>query len=295
MSPTEPQRRTTGEMNGPGSATTATKTSNERAQAISKPLGPGAERQLFVRWQRDGDPAAREALTERFAPLTRSLARRYSRSSEPFEDLVQVATLGLLKAIDRYDPERGHSFQSFAVPTVLGEMRRHFRDAGWAVHVPRGSQERALKVRSAHEQLMETSGRAPTVDELAKYLKLSGEEVLDALQVLNGYDTASLDAPRPGDPDNASFAESIGEDDVRFEHVELGLTLASGMQQLLPRELSILRMRFVEDLTQTQIAAKVGISQMQVSRLLRRSLDLLRSSAEEASTQMPSGESARRL
>jgi RNA polymerase sigma-B factor len=291
MSPAEPQRRASGARRGGAGTSDPAGAVGEGSQTASKPLGPGDERQLFVRWQRDGDAAARETLTERFAPLTRSLARRYSRSSEPFEDLVQVATLGLLKAIDRYDPERGHSFQSFAVPTVLGEMRRHFRDAGWAVHVPRGSQERALKVRSAHEQLMEASGRAPTIDELAKYLKLSGEEVLDALQVLNGYDTASLDAPRPGDPDNASFAESIGEDDVRFEHVELGLTLASGMQQLQPRELSILRMRFVEDLTQTQIAAKIGISQMQVSRLLRRSLDLLRSSAEP-SAELASGEGA---
>jgi RNA polymerase sigma-B factor len=238
------------------------------------------ERALFLRWQRDGDPAAREALVERFAPFTRNLARRYSRSSEPYEDLVQVAMLGLLKAIDRYDLERGHSFQSYAVPTILGEMRRYFRDSGWAVHVPRGSQERALKVRSAHELLMEERGHAPTVDELSEYLSLDGEEVLDALQVLNGYETASLDSPRPGAPENASYADSIGEDDAHYERVELGLTVASGMRKLEPRELSILRMRFVEDLTQTQIAAAVGISQMQVSRLLRRSLDQLRASAD---------------
>jgi RNA polymerase sigma-B factor len=238
------------------------------------------EHALFRRWQRDGDPAAREALVERFAPFTRNLARRYSRSSEPYEDLVQVAMLGLLKAIDRYDLERGHSFQSYAVPTILGEMRRYFRDSGWAVHVPRGSQERALKVRSAHELLMEERGHAPTVDELAEYLSLEAEEVLDALQVLNGYETASLDAPRPGAPENASFADSIGEDDAHYERVELGLTVASGLRELDARERDILRMRFVEDLTQTQIAAAVGISQMQVSRLLRRSLDRLRTSSD---------------
>ena len=247
--------------------------------AGSTPRRPN-ERALFLRWQRDGDPAAREALVERFAPFTRNLARRYSRSSEPFEDLVQVAMLGLLKAIDRYDLERGHSFQSYAVPTILGEMRRYFRDSGWAVHVPRGSQERALKVRSAHELLMEERGHAPTVDELSEYLSLDAEEVLDALQVLNGYETASLDSPRPGAPENASYADSIGEDDVHYERVELGLTVASGMRKLEPRDLSILRMRFVEDLTQTQIAAAVGISQMQVSRLLRRSLDQLRASSD---------------
>jgi RNA polymerase sigma-B factor len=249
------------------------------------------ERALFLRWQRDRDPAAREALVERFAPFTRNLARRYSRSSEPYEDLVQVAMLGLLKAIDRYDPERGHAFQSYAVPTILGEMRRYFRDSGWAVHVPRGSQERALKVRSAHELLMEERGHAPTVGELAEYLSLDAEDVLDALQVLNGYETASLDAPRPGAPENASFADSIGEDDAHYERIELGLTVAAGMRELDPRELSILRMRFVEDKTQTEIAAAVGISQMQVSRLLRRSLDRLRASAVEPS-EPSAGESA---
>jgi RNA polymerase sigma-B factor len=261
---------------------------NGSPEPKTAPAGPRPnERALFERWQREGDPAAREALVERFAPFTRNLARRYSRSSEPYEDLVQVAMLGLLKAIDRYDLERGHSFQSYAVPTILGEMRRYFRDSGWAVHVPRGSQERALKVRSAHEQLMEERGHAPTVAELAEYLSLDAEEVLDALQVLNGYETASIDAPRPGDPENASFADSIGEDDAHYERVELGLTVASGMRELEPRELSILRMRFVEDLTQTQIAAAVGISQMQVSRLLRRSLDRLRASSDPHSE--PSG------
>lgn len=234
-----------------------------------------------MRWQRDGDEAAREALVQRFTPLTRSLARRYSRSSEPFEDLLQVALLGLLKAIDRYDLERGFSFQSFAVPTVLGEMRRYFRDSGWALHVPRGSQERALKLRTVHEQLMDERGHAPTVEELAEYLECDAEQVLESLQVLNAYDTVSLDAPRPGATDeDASFAESIGEDDARYDLVELDMTVASALRELEPRERTILHMRFVEELTQTQIAARVGVSQMQVSRLLRRSLDQLRELAE---------------
>jgi RNA polymerase sigma-B factor len=245
------------------------------------PAEPGEQRSLFLRWQRDGDEAAREALVRRFTPLTRSLARRYSRSSEPFEDLVQVAMLGLLKAIDRYDPERGFSFQSFAVPTVLGEMRRYFRDSGWALHVPRGSQERALKLRSVHEQLMDERGHAPTVEELAEYLGCEAEQVLDSLQVLNAYDTVSLDAPRPGAADeDATFAESIGEDDARYDLVELDITVASALREISPRMRTILRMRFVDELTQTQIAAKVGISQMQVSRLLRRSLDQLRELAD---------------
>ena len=136
-----------------------------------QPLGASGEAQLFARHS-EGDQAAREALVRRFMPLARSLARRYDRSSEPFEDLLQVASLGLLKALDRFDPERGHPFASFAVPTILGEMRRYFRDSGWSVHVPRGAQERALKVRDAQERLANERGRAPTVNQLAEYLEL---------------------------------------------------------------------------------------------------------------------------
>jgi RNA polymerase sigma-B factor len=235
-------------------------------------------RQLFLRWQRGGDEGAREELIRRFMPLTRSLARRYGRSSEPLEDLLQVATLGLLKAMDRYDVERGHQFQSFAVPTILGEMRRYFRDSGWAVHVPRGAQERALKVRDAQERIANELGHAPTANQLAEYLELDTEEVVDALQAIQAYETVSLDAPRPGaDSDaGASYGDSIGGDDERYELVELDATVAAVLVHIPARERMILKMRFVEDLTQTEIAERVGISQMQVSRLLRRSLDQLR-------------------
>jgi RNA polymerase sigma-B factor len=235
-------------------------------------------RQLFVRWQRDGDAAAREELLTRFMPLARSLARRYGRSSEPFEDLLQVASLGLLKAMDRYDVERGHPFQSFAVPTILGEMRRYFRDSGWAVHVPRGAQERALKVRDAQERIANERGHAPTANQLAEYLELDSEEVIDALQAIQAYETVSLDAPRPGADDDAgaAYGDSIGGEDERYELVELDATVAAVLGHIPPRERTILKMRFVEDLTQTEIAERVGISQMQVSRLLRRSLDQLR-------------------
>jgi RNA polymerase sigma-B factor len=233
--------------------------------------------ELFARWQRDGDRAAQEALVRRFMPLARSLARRYGRSSEPFEDLVQVASLGLLKALDRYDAERGHAFQSFAVPTILGEMRRYFRDSGWAIHVPRGAQERALKVRDAHERMVNEHGHAPTVNQMAQYLELDTEQVIDALQAIQAYETVSLDAPRPGgDEDGASYGEMLGTDDERYELVELDATLASVLGQIPARQRLILRMRFMEDLTQTEIAERIGISQMQVSRLLRRSLDELR-------------------
>ena len=243
------------------------------------PVVPGAsdEDRLFLRWHRQGDREAREALVRRFMPLARSLARRYDRSSEPFDDLLQVASLGLLKAIDRFDPERGHSFPSFAVPTVLGEMRRYFRDSGWSVHVPRGAQERALKVRDAQERLANERGRAPTANQLAEYLEFDIEEVIDALQAIQAYEALSLDAPRPGvEDDVVAYGDAMGREDERFELVELDATIAAVLEHIPARERLILRMRFVDDLTQTEIAASVGISQMQVSRLLRRSLDQLR-------------------
>jgi RNA polymerase sigma-B factor len=244
---------------------------------IRDPKGEDTD-ELFARWQRQGDEAAREALVRRYLPLANRLARRYLRSSEPFEDLQQVASLGLLKALDRFDPARGRPFQSFAVPTMLGEIRRYFRDSGWSVHVPRGAQERALRVRDAQESFANEHGHAPTVNQLAVYLELDTEEVIDALIAIQGYKTLSLDAPRPGEEDDAaiSYGNSIGDDDERYELVELDATVTAVLGQIPPRERRILHMRFVEDLTQTEIAARVGISQMQVSRLLRRSLETLR-------------------
>jgi RNA polymerase sigma-B factor len=238
--------------------------------------------ELFDRWQRDGDAAAREALVRQFMPLARGLARRYGRSSEPFEDLVQVASLGLLKALDRYDTSRG-PFASFAVPTILGEMRRYFRDSGWAIHVPRGAQERALKVRDAQERLANEHGRAPTVNQLAEYLEFDVDDVIDALQAVQAYDTLSLDAPRPrADGEVVAYGDTLGEDDERYELVELDATLTAVLSHIPARERAILRMRFIEDLTQTEIAQRVGISQMQVSRLLRRSLEQLRTLTQDA-------------
>jgi RNA polymerase sigma-B factor len=243
---------------------------------------PSDEASLFRRWKTDGDRLAREALIREYTPLSRSLARRYGRSSEPFDDLFQVAQLGLLKAIDRYDPDRGFPFKAFAVPTVLGEMRRYFRDSGWSVHVPRGAQERALQVREAQQQLSEDCGHAPSVSQLSQYLEIDAEEVLDGLRALAGYGTLSLDAPRRGgeEDEGGSYAESVGEEDRRFELIELGLSVGSALEQITPREREILHLRFVEDLTQTQIAERIGVSQMQVSRLLRRCLDRLRELTE---------------
>jgi RNA polymerase sigma-B factor len=260
------------------------KMSSARATSHRRHPGAGAGDDLtalFTRWQRDHDGVARDELVRHYMPLARSLARRYTRSSEPFEDLVQVASLGLLKALDRFDPTRGHPFASFAVPTILGEMRRYFRDAGWALHIPRGVQECALKVRDAQERFANEQGHAPTVNQLAQYLELSSEEIVDALQAIQAYETVSLDAPPPGSGDDVtSYRDATGQEDERYELVELDATVAAVLEHIPVRERLILRLRFVDDLTQTEIAARVGISQMQVSRLLRRSLEQLRTLAQ---------------
>jgi len=220
---------------------------------------------------------------EGYRSLVYFLARKFMNRGEPLEDIVQVGFLGLIKAIERFDPGLGNEFTTFATPTILGEMRRYFRDSGWSVHVPRGAQERALKVRDAQERLANERGRAPTVNQLAEYLELDLEEIIDALQAIQAYEALSLDAPRPGaDDEVVAYGDSIGREDERFELVELDATITAVLEHIPPRERLILRMRFVEDLTQTEIAAQVGISQMQVSRLLRRSLDQLRALTQEA-------------
>src|SRR3989440_10017943 len=168
---------------------------------------------LFTRWQKSSDQRARDELVDRFMPLARNLARRYAGAREPFDDLLQVASLGLVKAIDRFDIERGAAFSSFAVPTILGELKRYFRDLGWSVHVPRGAQEQALKVQEAHERLTTKTGRPPTVNELAEYLELSVEDVLEALETAAAHHSTSLDAPREdGDEESGTLVDVFGEE-----------------------------------------------------------------------------------
>jgi RNA polymerase sigma-B factor len=231
-----------------------------------------------VLWRNRHDEAARAELARRFMPLARSLARRYERSSEPIDDLVQVASLGLLKAIDRFDPARGIAFASFAVPTILGELRRYFRDCCWDVHVPRGTQENALQIESAQRRLTVDLGRSPTVAEIAEYLELDVERVLDAMQAAHAYGAASLDAPRTsGDGEDAgSYADTLGGLDERYELVDDGATIAGAIKHISPRERTVLALRFGEDLTQSEIAERIGVSQMQVSRLLRHAIEQLR-------------------
>lgn len=233
---------------------------------------------LFDGWQRHHDPHAREMLVEHYMPLARRLARRYLSAREPIEDLLQVASLGLLKAIDRFDTSRGNRFAAFAVPTILGELRRHFRTVSWAVHVPRGAQERALEVDKASSVLRTRCGRAPTVREIAEYLELDEPEVLDALQTTQAQDALSLDAPLGGEEDRGGDArsETIGSPDDGYAYVEDSSAVAQALARLPPRERKIVQLRFVAEMTQSEIAERVGLSQMQVSRLLRRSLREMR-------------------
>jgi RNA polymerase sigma-B factor len=238
---------------------------------------------LFSRWTQFHDERAREELVKRFLPLARSLAWRYIRSSESLDDLVQVASLGLVKAVDRFDPARGLAFSTYAVPTILGELKRYFRDSGWAVHVPRDSQELARKVKAAGQLLADQSGRSPTVGELAQYLSLSDEEILDGLETAQAYSATSLDAPRVNEElDGVSRIESMGEEDRGLALADAAVTVSTAIERLPKREREILQLRFMEDCTQAEIAQRIGVSQMTVCRLLRGSLQRLRELTADA-------------
>jgi RNA polymerase sigma-B factor len=236
---------------------------------------------LFTRAQA-GDRIAREALAERFLPLARQLARRYQRADEPLDDLVQVASLGMLKAIDRFDPSRGIAFSSYAVPTILGELKRHFRDRTWSVRVPRDLQELALKVDRAVGELNRELRRAPSIGEIAAAVGANEEQVLEALEAGAAYRASSLHAPRAGDDEaGETVGAALGDDDAGFGLAEDRATLSRLLRTIGPREREVLRLRFVEDLTQAEIGERIGVSQMQISRIIRQSLTRLRSAAGE--------------
>jgi RNA polymerase sigma-B factor len=256
----------------------------ESVRQRSRAPGPAARsavrrvesRELFVRWQQDRDRAARDQLVDRFLPLARKLARRYAGAREPFEDLLQVASYGLLKALDRFDLDRGIAFSAFAVPTIVGELKRYFRDLGWSAHVPRGAQELALKVQGAQEKLTTKTGRSPAVVELAQYLELSIEDVLEGLEGAAAHHSSSLDAPRDdGDGESGTLADAFGQHDAGFQLVEAMATVATAMQTLSERERRVLELRFFQDRTQSEIAKQIGVSQMQISRILRRAIATL--------------------
>jgi RNA polymerase sigma-B factor len=232
---------------------------------------------LLVRYRESGDPAAREELVKRFLPLARQLARRYQRTNEPLDDLMQVASVGLVKAIDRFDPDRGTAFSTFAVPTILGELKRYFRDAGWAAHVPRGMQERAMRLEQAIEVLHRRLGRSPSTKELAAELGQTEEDVLETLEAQSAYDAVSLEQQRSDDSQRGdTYADTLATEEESYELVEYQATIAPALKALSPRDRTILHLRFAEDMTQSEIAARIGVSQMHVSRLIRQALGRLR-------------------
>jgi RNA polymerase sigma-B factor len=243
--------------------------SNREDRSAHPTPGPdeqlAAERDLLRRYAKRKDPAVREELVDRFMPLARRLASRYRGGAEPFDDLVQVASLGLVKALDRFDPERGTAFSSFAVPTILGELKRHFRDRGWSVHV-----------------LPTKLGRAPSLNEIAERLSVTSEDVLEAMHAAQTHHAVSLDAsPVTASDEGAPLGERIGESDPSFEVVEYGEAIGRAMEDVSDRDREVLHLRFVEDLTQSEIAERVGVSQMHVSRILRATLEKLRTQVPE--------------
>ena len=241
------------------------------------------ERLLLERYHATGDLAAREELCERFLPLARDLALRYTYTDEPFDDLLQVASLGLIKAIDRFEPGRGTKFTSYAAPTILGELKRHFRDKGWSLHVPRDLQERTLAVSRATETLSKELGRSPKVREVAGHLGCSVEQVLEAQEAAASYEAASLDAPAARDDDeSASLVDLLGRDDDAYDLVEDRQAIASTWKELPEVERQVLELRFMHDLTQREIGERIGYSQMHVSRLLRRALTRMETAAAAA-------------
>ncbi|WP_076812190.1 RNA polymerase sigma factor SigF [Pseudofrankia asymbiotica] len=218
----------------------------------------------------------RDQLVRMHLPLVEYLARRFRNRGEPLDDLVQVATIGLIKSVDRFDPERGVEFSTYATPTIVGEIKRHFRDKGWAIRVPRRLQELKLSLTKATSELSQKLGRSPTVAEIAAHLEMSEEEVLEGLESANAYSAVSLDAPDSGDDESPAVADTLGVQDESLEGVEYRESLKPLLEKLPPREKRILLLRFFGNMTQSQIATELGISQMHVSRLLARTLAQLR-------------------
>jgi len=227
-----------------------------------------------------GDPRAREELIERFLPLARSIARRYEHSGEPLEDLVQVASMALVKAVDRYDASRGHAFSSYAVPTIAGELKRHFRDRSWTVRPPRDLQELTIKVERASGELWQQLDRAPTVAELAQAVGRDEEQVLDALHARMARGRLSLDG-HTGDEDQPALQDRLGSVDAGFAQAESRATLDALLATIAPRDCEVIRLRFEEDMTQAEIGELLGVSQMQISRIMRQTLQQLRHVADQ--------------
>jgi RNA polymerase sigma-B factor len=265
---------------------TAASLPTDEASTTSEPRDDRAAdrartKELFVELAGCGEDETRrrqlrDELVELHLPLVEYLARRFRNRGEPLDDLVQVATIGLIKSVDRFDLERGVEFSTYATPTIVGEIKRHFRDKGWAIRVPRRLQELKLSLTKATADLSQANGRAPTVAELANHLGLSQDEVLEGLESANAYAAVSLDAPDIADDDSTAVADSLGQVDEALEGVVYRESLKPLLERLPAREKTILMLRFFGNMTQSQIAADLGISQMHVSRLLARTLAQLR-------------------
>jgi RNA polymerase sigma-B factor len=236
-------------------------------------------RRLIARYRERGDQAALDALVRQHLPLIHQLARRYRRGAEPIDDLVQVASVGLVKAIDRFDLDRGTAFSTFAVPTIVGELRRYFRDHGWAVHVPRSIQERVMRVDHAVRRLTTVLGRSPTPTEIAAEVGEDVELVLEAIEASTAGEAVSLDAGGGDDENGRPVLEEVAIEEAGYERVDSRAYLTSVLGGLSERDREVVRLRFDLNLTQSEIAARVGVSQMQISRILRRSLERLREAA----------------
>ena len=262
-----------------------------RGKAVRETTAPGdeidrqvADRRLFARLRDERDPVDRDAVVERFMPLARQLAARYQRPEEPVDDVFQVACFGLVKAVDRFDADRGVAFSSYAVPTITGEIKRHFRDRAGAVRVPRDLPEQALRVERVAADRTRELGRRPTVEEVAATMAIAVEDVLEALDAAAAYRATSLDTPlAAGDEDaGGSLGDVVGTIDQGFVRAEQRAELGSLMRSLTRIERAVVRLRFEHDLTQSEIGGRLGISQMQVSRVLRRSITKLRTTADVA-------------
>ena len=230
-------------------------------------------RELFRRYKETGDPDAREQLVMSHMNLVTFLANKFKNRGEPLDDLMQVGYLGLLKAIDRFDPERGLEFTTFATPTILGEIKRHFRDKGWSVRVPRRLQELSAKVNQATDKLTNELQRSPKVEEIAEYLDVTVDEVLEAMESSSAYTSVPIEAPGASDSDDApSILDRYADDDNELDFTDDRLVIEEAIRDFSPREREVIELRFVKGMTQIEIAKKLGISQVQVSRLLRRTL-----------------------
>jgi RNA polymerase sigma-B factor len=252
------------------------KSSPGSATPFGERLDSVAERDLLLRI-RNGDTAARQEMITRYLPLVRSIARRFASRGQPVEDLTQVGSIGLIKAVDRFDLERGVELSTYATPTIMGEIKRYFRDKGWAVKVPRALQDLNVRLNKLLEQLTVDLQRSPSIAELATAAGVSEEEVVEAMESGRAYSSVSIfSGGASEDDDSMELLDCLGQEEPAYAVFEQRRLLAPAMERLDPRERLILHLRFFEGMTQTQVAARIGISQMHVSRLIRKSIESLR-------------------